>query len=63
MPAEKALELLTLQADLRVVRRGTAFLITSKDHANEIFGEELEKERQRIELQKFREMLVTPAAK
>jgi type II secretory pathway component GspD/PulD (secretin) len=60
MPADKALELLTLQADLRVVRRGAAFLITSKDHANEIFGEELEKERQKIELQKFREMPVKP---
>lgn len=63
MPAEKALELLALQADLRVVRRGAAFLITSRDHANEIFGEELEKERQRIELQKFREMPVKPTAK
>jgi hypothetical protein len=63
MPAEKALELLALQADLRVVRRGAAFLITSKDHANEIFGEELEKERQKIELQKFRETPVKPPAK
>jgi type II secretory pathway component GspD/PulD (secretin) len=62
MPAEKALELLALQADLRVVRRGAAFLITSKDHANEIFGEELEKERQQIQLQKFREMPVKPPA-
>jgi hypothetical protein len=60
LPADKALELLALQADLRVVRRGAAFLITSKDHANELFGEELVKERQRIELQKFRKMPVKP---
>src|SRR5262249_11837855 len=60
MPAEKALELLALQADLRVVRRGAAFFITSKDHANEIFTEEVEKELKKIELMKLRETLVKP---
>lgn len=54
-PADKALELLAVQCDLRVVRRGNAFLITSRDQANELFGEKLEKERQLIEVQKLRE--------
>jgi hypothetical protein len=54
-PADKALELLALQADLRVVRRGTSFLITSKEHAGEIFDEEQNKERQKIELKRLRE--------
>lgn len=54
VPADKALELLALQCDLRVVRRGAAFLITSKDHANELFDEGLEKERKQIELKQLR---------
>jgi hypothetical protein len=62
VPADKAIELLALQCDLRIVRRGTAFLITSRDHANELFGEKLEKERQLIELQKLREAPVKPPA-
>jgi hypothetical protein len=52
--ADDALELLAIQADLRVMRKGNAFLITSRDHANELFGEKLEKERQQIELDKLR---------
>jgi hypothetical protein len=52
--ADDALEMLAVQADLRVVRKGNAFLVTSRDHANELFGEKLEKERQQIELDKFR---------
>lgn len=60
MPADRALELLAVQADLRVVRRGAAFLITSKEHATELFNEKLDKERQLIELQKFREAKPTP---
>ena len=55
LPADKALELLALQCDLRVVRRGTAFLLTSKDHATELFNEKLDRERQKIEVQKLRE--------
>jgi hypothetical protein len=64
VPADKALELLALQCDLRVVRRGTTFLITGKDHANELFDEGLEKERRKIELQKLREAKppIPPAA-
>jgi hypothetical protein len=61
-PADKALELLALQCDLRVVRRGSAFLITSRDQANELFGEKLDKERQLIEVQKLREAPAKPPA-
>jgi hypothetical protein len=38
-----------------VVRKGNAYLITSRDHSNEMFGEKLERERQLIELEKFRQ--------
>lgn len=62
LPADKALELLALQCDLRVVRRGAAFLITSKDHANELFNEKLDRERQKIEVQKLREAPAKPPA-
>jgi hypothetical protein len=55
VPADKALELLALQCDLRVVRKGNAYMITSRDHSNEMFGEKLERERQLIELEKFRQ--------
>jgi type II secretory pathway component HofQ len=54
MPADKALELVALQADLRVVRKGKAYMITSRDHANDLFNERLEKERQKIEVKKLR---------
>ena len=53
---ETALELLALQNDLRVVRKGTAFLITSREHADSLFNEKMEKERVKIELDKFRQM-------
>jgi hypothetical protein len=54
VPADQALELLAVQADLRVVRKGKAFLVTSKDHADALFAEQQERERQQIELEKFR---------
>lgn len=60
VPADKALELVATQADLRVVRTGAAFLVTTRDHANELFGERLERERQRIELERFRKGVVPP---
>ena len=59
-PADKALEMLALQHDLRVVRRGAGFLITTKDQANELFAEKQEKERQAIETQKLREAPTKP---
>jgi hypothetical protein len=60
LPADKALELLALQADLRLVRKGTAFLVTSKDHAAELHNEKTDRERERIELQKLREAPAKP---
>lgn len=61
MPADKALDVLALQADLRVVHRGAAFFITSKEHAKEINNEEAEKERQKLEIKKLRESTTPPA--
>lgn len=55
VPADKALELLALQADLRVVRKANTFFITSKEQANELLTEKFKKERQAIELEKLRE--------
>jgi type II secretory pathway component GspD/PulD (secretin) len=62
-PADKAIELLALQCDLRVVRRGTAYMLTSKDHANELFGEKLDKERQKIEVEQLRRGTAKPPEK
>ena len=56
LPADRGVELVALQADLRVVRRGAAYLITSREHADGLFQEEMEKERAKIELDKFRKM-------
>ena len=55
VPASRALELLAVQSDLRVVHRGAEFLITSREHADALFSERIEKERARIELEKFRQ--------
>lgn len=60
VPADKALELLAVQADLRVVRKGASFLITSRDHANDLFGEGLEKEKQKIEVEQLRKGIKLP---
>ena len=54
VPADRAVELLALQADLRVVRRGAAFLVTSKEHAEGLFNERQERERQKIETENMR---------
>ena len=56
VPADRALELLAVQADLRVVRKGAAYLITSREHADGMYQESMEKERAKIELEKFRQM-------
>jgi hypothetical protein len=60
VPADKALELIAVQADLRVVPKGASFLITSRDHANELFGEKLEKEKQKLEVEKLRKEAANP---
>lgn len=54
VPADTAVELLALQADLRVVRRGAALLVTSKDHSDGLFNERNDRRRQRIETENLR---------
>ncbi len=54
LPADKALELLAEQCDLRVIRKGNAYLITTRDHAKELRAEYYEKEGQKIQLEKLR---------
>ncbi|MFO0801729.1 MAG: hypothetical protein U0791_01215 [Gemmataceae bacterium] len=56
VPADKAIELMAIQADLRVVRKGNAWLITSKDHEQELFERKLERSKQKKEV----ELLGTP---
>jgi hypothetical protein len=60
VPADKALDVIATAADLRVVRKGNVFLVTSRDHAKELFDEKLDKERQKIEVQKQREAPANP---
>jgi hypothetical protein len=57
LPVDKAIELLAVQCDLRVVREGNAFLITSREHAKTLLAEQVEKDRQKIELEKLRESI------
>lgn len=59
-PADKALELLALQCDLRIVRKANAYMITSRDHANDLFNERLERERNKIELDRLRNTPIFP---
>lgn len=54
LPADKAIEMLAVQCDLRVVRKGSAFLITSREHAKTLLAEQVETERQKIELERLR---------
>ena len=54
VPFHKALELLAIQADLRVLTRGNAYVITSQDHANTIFNDKLEREKQQAELERLK---------
>lgn len=54
VPADRAVELLALQADLRVVRRGAAFLVTSKEHAEQLFNERMDRDQRKIEVQNLR---------
>jgi hypothetical protein len=60
VPADRALDLLAIQCDLRIVRKGNAFLVTSRDHANDLFGEKMERERQQIELARLRTAPIGP---
>lgn len=54
VPAERAIELIALQADLRVIHKGPAFFVTSRDHANELFDEQMEREKRKLELEKLK---------
>ncbi len=54
LPADKAIEMLAVQCELRVVRKGNAFLITSREHAKTLLAEQAETDRQKIELEKLR---------
>jgi hypothetical protein len=54
LPADKAIDMLAVQCDLRVVRKGNAFLITSREHAKTLLAEQAEKDRQKIELETLR---------
>ena len=54
VPADKAIEMLALQAELRVVKKGSSYFVTGKDHANELFNEALEKKKQQIEVEHSR---------
>ncbi len=56
VPADQALEVFAELCDLQVVRRGNVFLITSRDHANKMLKEQLEKARHEFELKKLREV-------
>jgi hypothetical protein len=60
VPADKAIELLALQADLRVVKKGNAFFVTGKDHANELFNERLEQQQRKIEVDRLKYAPYTP---
>jgi hypothetical protein len=54
LPADKAFEMLALQCDLRVVRKGNAFVITSRDHAKTLLADQADQERSKIELERLR---------
>ena len=60
VPADRAIELLALQSDLRVVKKGNAFFVTGKDHANEMFNERLEQQQRKIEVERLRNAPFTP---
>jgi hypothetical protein len=52
VPADKAIELIAVQADLRVVKKANGYLITSGDHAAELFNEEIERKQKKLELER-----------
>lgn len=54
VPADRAIDLLATQADLRVERRGAAFLVTSKEHREGMFNERMDREQRKIEVENMR---------
>jgi hypothetical protein len=63
VPADRALEHLALQCDLRVAQKGNVFLITSRDQIDALFNEQLEKEKAKIEVEKLRTAKPEPEPK
>ncbi len=54
VPLESAIELLAVQADLRVIKRKGAYLVTGRDHANELNEEKHNTAMRKIELESLR---------
>jgi hypothetical protein len=54
LPADKAIETLALQSDLRVVRKGNAFMITKPEHAKTLLAEQALQDKNKIELEQLR---------
>jgi hypothetical protein len=54
VPADRAIELLALQADLRVIKTGASYFVTTRDHASDLFTERREAEMEKIELERQR---------
>ncbi len=54
VPLDKALDLLAVQADLRVVKRGNAYLVTSADYVGLVHETELDRERHKAELERIK---------
>lgn len=54
VPLDTALELLAVQADLRVVKRKNAYLLTTRDAATALLAEDLDKEQHKAELRQLR---------
>lgn len=54
VPLESAIELLAVQADLRVIQRKGAYLVTGRDHANELNEEKHNTAIRKIELDSLR---------
>jgi hypothetical protein len=54
VPSDQLLDRVVVGSDLRVVRRGNTFLITTPEQAKELLAERLERARQLGELQRLR---------
>jgi hypothetical protein len=54
VPADMILDRLVVAADVRVVRRGNTFLLTTPEHAKELAAERVEQIRQRAEIARLK---------
>jgi hypothetical protein len=62
VPADRALEMIAVQADLRVGRRGNVYLITTPEHAKALAEEEYLRNWRQLELNRPRLQLGAPAS-